>query len=65
MLEFKKRVLQKVSFDLLLFEKELMKATKWLMDEELIELKTWCYDTFGDRYKDVMDKCFTAQRMAS
>lgn len=63
MLEFKKRVLQKVSFDLELFEKELGKAAKWLLEEELEELKLWCYDTFSDKYKPIMDKCFGEQRM--
>lgn len=65
MLEFKKRVLQKVSFDLELFEKELGKAAKWLMDDELAELRQWCNDTFSDKYKPIIDRCFEAQRMAS
>lgn len=65
MLEFKKRILQKVSFDLELFEKELTKAAKWLMEDELIELKAWCYETFSERYKEIIDKCFSAERMAS
>lgn len=63
MLEFKKRVLQKVSFDLELFEKELGKAAKWLLDEELEELKVWCYETFSEKYKSIIDRCFNEQRM--
>ena len=65
MLEFKKRILQKVSFDLELFEKELSKAAKWLMDDELIELKSWCHETFSDRYQAIIDKCFKEEKMAS
>lgn len=65
MLEFKKRILQKVSFDLELFEKELSKAAKWLMDDELIELKIWCQETFSEQYQDIIDKCFKTERLAS
>lgn len=65
MLEFKKRVLQKVSFDLELFEKELRKATKWLMDDELEQLRSWCCLTFGEQHIAIVNKCFKEQRLAS
>ncbi len=58
MLEFKKRILLKVSFDLSLFEKELKKAFDWLNSADLEQLKLWCYVNFGGRYKPVMDKVF-------
>lgn len=58
MLEFKKKILKTVSFDLHLFEKELMKATKWLASEELEDLQKWCYTNFGEHYKNIMDRCF-------
>lgn len=61
MLEFKKRVLTGVSFDPALFEKELMKALKWLMPNEVDELKSWCYKAFGNRYHLVMDRCFSIE----
>lgn len=58
MLEFKKNVLKKVSFDLTLFEKELRKATKWLLEEELQELRRWCYQNFSKEYHLIVDRCF-------
>ncbi len=60
MLEFKKRILKKVCFDLHLFEKELVKATKWLSADELLELQQWCYLNFGERYTKIMNRCFSS-----
>lgn len=59
MLEYAKTILKKVSFDTRLFEKELRKAIKLLVHEELQELKSWCYATFGDRYAFILKKCFS------
>jgi hypothetical protein len=61
MLEFKKRILMKVSFDLMLFEKELRKAIKWLQKEESIELRNWCYQQFSKTYWPIVDRCYTRQ----
>ncbi|MFN6944860.1 MAG: hypothetical protein ACK4ND_07910 [Cytophagaceae bacterium] len=58
MLEYQKMILQKVSFDQQLFEKELKKSTKDLIREDLIELKTWCYEHFGHKFQHVLKKCF-------
>lgn len=58
MLEFKKKILEKVSFDLKLFEKELRKAMKWLMPQEIEELKNWCYTKFNGQYVPVLDRNF-------
>ena len=41
MLEYYKMVLGRVSFDSVLFKKELRKAFRHLVDEEQIELKDW------------------------
>lgn len=41
MFEYTKTVLQKVSFDVHLFKKELEKAVKRLLPHELDELKIW------------------------
>lgn len=41
MLEYYKTVLQKVSFDVKLFSKELKKALSRLLPEEIEELKNW------------------------
>lgn len=41
MLDYYKTVLQKVSFDVKLFSKELKKAIKRLLPHEIEELKYW------------------------
>jgi hypothetical protein len=58
MLEYVKLILEKVSFDSLLFEKELRKAKKELQFSELYELKQWCFNKFYDSHKYILDKHF-------
>ena len=58
MLEYFKIILSKVSFDRRLFEKELRKAIKSLVKEELNELKKWCYEQFGHIYGPIIDRQF-------
>lgn len=58
MLEFFKTVLQKVSFDKKLFEKELRKALKTLLPEDVKQLRTWCYENFSDRYSLILNQHF-------
>ncbi|MEK6783793.1 MAG: hypothetical protein AABY93_18985 [Bacteroidota bacterium] len=57
MLNYFKTVLAKVSFDARLFEKELRKAIRTLVVEELQELKVWCYANFGN-HEAIMNRCF-------
>ena len=57
MLNYVKTVLTRVSFDARLFEKELRKAIKLLIAEEVQELKEWCYANFGS-YKAIINRCF-------
>jgi len=59
MLEYIKTILQKVSFDKSLFEKELAKAIKMLIPEEVKQLKRWCYAQFGKMYRGVLNRCFS------
>jgi len=59
MLEYFKTVLSKVSFDRWLFEKELLKAIKSLVKEEIMALKEWCYNEFGNDYEPILNKCFS------
>mgnify|MGYP003318756650 CR=1 FL=1 len=42
-----------VSFDKILFKKELKKSISWLKKEELTMLKIWCLATFG-KHKDII-----------
>ena len=53
MLEFSKKILQKVSFDKKLFRKELQKSARWISKNEMITLKVWALTTFA-QYKDTI-----------
>jgi hypothetical protein len=61
MLNYVKTVLTKVSFDALLFEKELRKAIRLLIADEVSELKHWCYMTFGNEHETILNRCFVAK----
>lgn len=50
MLEYVKLILSKVSFDKMLFEKELIKGFKVLKRDELLQLKEWCWESFTDMH---------------
>jgi hypothetical protein len=59
MLELTQKTLREVSFDAALFQKELLKALKWLKEKEDIDtFKNWCYTEFGGRYRDIMELAF-------
>lgn len=64
MLAYVKIVLEKVSFDKTLFEKELKKGMNLLLPEEVKELKSWCYAQFGSIYRTVLNKIFKKQQPA-
>jgi hypothetical protein len=59
MLEYSKTILKKVSFCDVLFEKELRKAIRWLIEREKLQLQVWCKQHFGARYSRIINKCFT------
>lgn len=58
MLNYIKTILDKVSFDKHLFEKELKKALKSLMPNEIKLLKEWCLQKFGKDYSTIINRCF-------
>lgn len=60
MLEFCKEILLKVSFDKLLFTKELNKAVKWCQKEESLSLKAWCLLMFGNQYENEILEAFNS-----
>ncbi len=60
MLEYFKTILSKVSFDKKLFEKELLKAIKHLITEELKVFKKWCYEQFENVHGAILNRCFAA-----
>jgi len=59
MLEYAKIILQKVSFDGLLFEKELRKVLGDLGKDEPAKLYVWCTEYFGDIYPDIIQRSFS------
>ena len=61
-LDYVKVILQKVSFDAKLFEKELRKAIKTLLADEIKEFRTWCSEQFGIMYNQLIEKCFSRMR---
>lgn len=65
MLEYIKIILQKVSFDHRLFEKELRKAIRMLMPEEIKKLKLWCYERFGSNHQPILDRVFLIRASVS
>ncbi len=58
MLEFCKKVLEKVSFDRYLFKKELLKAISWIKADELEVLRRWCLIKFGNLYRQLIEDSF-------
>ena len=58
MLELCKEILTKVSFDRILFQKELAKALKWLQSDEIDGFKEWCLKTFGAKYPEILKVAF-------
>jgi uncharacterized protein with von Willebrand factor type A (vWA) domain len=64
MLEYIKMILEKVSFDRSLFEKELSKGIKQLLPTEVPKLKEWCYDRYGTLYRTILNRIFTRPQFA-
>lgn len=60
MLEYSKTVLQKVSFDPGLFERELLKAINNIVEEKLQEFRNWCFYHFGELYSEILIRCFNS-----
>ncbi|MBA4852646.1 hypothetical protein H1R81_19765 [Emticicia sp. BO119] len=64
MLDYVKVILEKVSFESSLFEKELKKALKLLSFREVRELKKWCYEKFGSIYRGILNKTFRRTQLS-
>ena len=58
MLDYFKSILTRVSFDARLFEKELLKAIRTLVVNEVQELRIWCYANFGVEHGAILNRCF-------
>lgn len=57
LLNFSKTVLDKVSFDEKLFEKELQKSINRLTGDEVEELRTWAFNHFP-QLTPIIHRCF-------
>ena len=57
MLEFSKKILEKVSFDKGLFRKELQKSLIWINKHETAALKIWAL-TYFSHYKETIQEVF-------
>ncbi|MFD1470010.1 hypothetical protein ACFQ48_17410 [Hymenobacter caeli] len=58
MLDYVKLILQKVSFNKVLFEKELRKALKTVLPAEMAAFRVWCYQQFSRLYRRVLNRAF-------
>lgn len=64
MFELTKKILTKVSFDPLLFQKELSKAIKWMKTtEEIQRLREFCIKEFGVLYPSIVNKAFAQEAL--
>lgn len=54
MLENHKLILEKVSFDSVLFEKELTRSIRFLLPEETQELISWVKKNFHKKFPDLI-----------
>jgi hypothetical protein len=61
MIEYAKVILWGVSYWKALFKKELIKIVTWTENEELIELKNWCHDTFHEMHPEVLAEVFSGK----
>ncbi|NOZ46874.1 MAG: hypothetical protein GXO79_08830 [Chlorobi bacterium] len=50
MLEHQKTILKSISYNPVLFKKELKKSVKWLSSDDLIMLYDWLIANFGRNY---------------
>ena len=58
MLEFSKSVLQKVSFDHSLFQRELHKSIQWVNQADVENLRIWCMETYGNQHGVIIEQAF-------
>lgn len=58
MTEYIKTILQKVSFNKYLFERELKKGLSLILPDEIEEFKSWCYETFGKIHQVILNRYF-------
>jgi hypothetical protein len=65
MLEYQMMIVEKVSFDRSLFEKELRKSVAILNTNDTIELRNWAWQKYERQYPDVLRKVFSTSRLTA
>jgi hypothetical protein len=58
MLEYTKTVLVRVSFDKLLFKKELEKSLNTLEPKEILQLQTWLGQKYSRVFPEIIEEYF-------
>lgn len=58
MIEYVKMILLKVSFDKMIFQKELTKALNVVKYDELRDFRRWCYQEFSAIHLQALDLAF-------
>lgn len=65
MLNYQKMIIEKVSTDRSLFEKEVRKTMLLLSREDFFEFRRWVFSHFSSQYFDILRRCFTTSRIAA
>jgi len=60
MIKFSKAIIEAVSFDSFLFDKELRKLICWFGDDETQKaiFRLWCIQKFGNQYNEIITDAF-------
>jgi hypothetical protein len=58
MLEYTKLIIKKISFDEVLFRKELKKSLRWLNNDEILALRKWLIKNFNHQYSHIIEEIF-------
>lgn len=58
MLDHQKVLLDQLSYDKILFRKEIIKSFRWLKSYEIIKLHDWLQDKYGDTHGEVISDVF-------
>lgn len=63
MLKYQMMIIEKVSFNRELFEKEIRKSMRMLTHNELEELRIWAFEMFSNRHNDILRRTFAGSRI--
>lgn len=58
MLAYYKQVIDKVSFSAYLFEKEMRKAVRAILPDDIEEFRNWAFEKYDLLYRSILEKIF-------